>query len=357
MNKKIPLSRPAMSAIAAFLALSAPAAFAQETPTVPMTPPVASPPVSSPPTVAQPSMTAPVAAAQTAPPPAPKPVIRVPLDLPPVPAKPAPKVAERAAAPAPARAERSAPRARTAPAAVAAGSAPRVADTASPAAEAVPVAAPVMAPAEPVAKAVPLPVEQTAPAGNSFPWELAGGAAALLLVGGAGLALARRRRAQRVIEDDAVSYEAAPATTELLTGEPLAAEPLTAEQKPWVTPAYNPPVAQRPAMRTAPAFADAAPNGGMGRHEALALTGPTPDNPFATLKKRLARARFLDSQERAQYDETLAAQKDMSRKPVSAWEIAQRPVTAPAEQGVRRPEPVRGQAGRTGSLRPGYSRH
>src|SRR3546814_18330462 len=43
MTKNIALSRPAMSAIAAFLALSTPGAFAQEAPTITMTPPVAAP--------------------------------------------------------------------------------------------------------------------------------------------------------------------------------------------------------------------------------------------------------------------------------------------------------------------------
>lgn len=89
----------------------------------------------------------------------------------------------------------------------------------------------------------------------------------------------------------------------------------------------------------------------MGRHEATALAGPTQDNPFLTLKKRLKRARFFDRRERLQYEAMLAEQKDLHRKPASAWEVAQRPV--PAEQEVHRPEPVRG---RTGNLRPGWLR-
>jgi hypothetical protein len=86
----------------------------------------------------------------------------------------------------------------------------------------------------------------------------------------------------------------------------------------------------------------------MGRHEAMAMTGPTADNPFATLTKRLKRARFLDRQERVAYD-----QKDMTRKPVSAWEIAQRPAPRTQEQDVRRPEPARVRTSTI--LRPGYS--
>jgi hypothetical protein len=92
----------------------------------------------------------------------------------------------------------------------------------------------------------------------------------------------------------------------------------------------------------------------MGRHEAMAMAGPTPDNPFATLQKRLARARFLDRQERAEYEATLAAQKDMRRKPVSAWEIAQRETpAAPTEQEVRRLEPGRARK----DLKPGWTRN
>ena len=107
------------------------------------------------------------------------------------------------------------------------------------------------------------------------------------------------------------------------------------------------------APQTSPTFA-AAPSGSMGRHEAMAMAGPTPDNPFATLQKRLARARFLDRQERAEYDATLAARKDMRRTPVSAREISQRAEpAAPAEQEVRRLEP-----GRTRKeLKPGWTRN
>ena len=87
MTKNIALSRPAMSAIAAFLVLSTPGAFAQDAPTITMTPPVAAPTPQTPPTVPEPSTPAPVTAPETAQPttaqptttqpPAPKPVIRV----------------------------------------------------------------------------------------------------------------------------------------------------------------------------------------------------------------------------------------------------------------------------------------
>lgn len=342
MTKNIALSRPAMSAIAAFLVLSTPSAFAQETPTVTMTPPVAAPTPQTPPTVAEPSTTAPVAVPQAAQPAASSPVIRVPLDIAPETTAPAPKAAERAVTPAP-RAERTAQRAR--PAATAPAAATPAATPATDAPlfdEAAPIAAPVTASVEPIAEPAPAPIEQSSTTGNEFPWELAGGAAALLIAGGVGLAFARRRRTAGEVYDETPTYEYERTAT---------AEPATGNAQ-WVTPAYAP--REEVAPRTVPAFA-AAPSGSMGRHEAMALAGPTDDNPFATLNKRLKRARFLDRQERNAYDETLAGQRDMTRKPVSAWEIAQRPAPATQEQEVRRPEPARVRT--SASFRPGYSKN
>ena len=342
MTRNIALSRPATSAIAAFLVLSTPGAFAQEAPTVTMTPPVAAPTPQTPPTVAEPSMTAPVAAPQIAEPPAPKPVIRVPLEIEQAETTPAPKAAERA--PSPARAERSTARTRTAVAApVTTPAAVEPAAEAAPTAGFTSIAAPAITPAEPVAEAASVPAEKAAPTGGDFPWEIAGGAAALLIVGGAGLAFARRRRVTGAAVEETPTYAAE------RTAPPA---PVADGTQPWVTPAYAP--RQEPAApRNTPSFA-AAPSGSMGRHEAMALAGPTPDNPFATLSKRLKRARFLDRQERTTYDEALASQKDMTRKPVSAWEISQRPA-APAvqEQEIRRPEPARVRT--STSFRPGYS--
>jgi hypothetical protein len=349
MTRNIALSRPAVSAIAALMVLSTPAAFAQETPTVTMTPPVAAPTPQTPPTVAEPSPVTPVAVPQASQPVAPVPVIRVPLDM--APAETAP--AKAAAAPAP-RAERTAQRAR--PAAAAPVAATPAAATAAPAPvseaplldEATPIAAPVTA-VEPIVEPTPVAVEQTGSTGSEFPWEIAGGAAALLIVGGAGLAFANRRR--RVVDEEETVYGYEPvAERTAVAPEPATAAPATAATQEWVTPAYAP--REDVAPRTVPTFA-AAPSGSMGRHEAMAMAGPTDDNPFATLSKRLKRARFLDRKERVAYDETLGAQKDMSRKPVSAWEIAQRPAPVAQEQEVRRVEPARTRT--TTTFRPGYS--
>lgn len=333
MTKNVALARPAMSAIAAFLVLSAPAAFAQETPTIMMTPPIAAPTPPNPSTVAEPSAAAPVAAPQTAQPAAPKPVIRVPLDIAPETTAPAPKSVERAAAPA--RAER------TARPAVARAAAP-VAD--APAlAEAAPIATPVTTPVEPIVEAAPLPAEKANMTGSDFPWAIAGGAAALLFVGGAGLAFARRRRIAREGREEAPAYERVPVAT---------AKRVTDEAQPGISPAYAPREEAVIAPRSVPTFA-ATPSGGIGRHQAMAMAGPTAANPFATLNKRLKRAGFLDQQERVAYDEMLGAQKDMTRKPVGAWEIARRPAPAIQKQDVRRAEPARVRT--TTKFRPGYS--
>jgi hypothetical protein len=345
MTKCNALSRPATSAIAAFLLLSAPTAFAQEAPTISMTPPVAVSPPPVAPTTSEPATprtatTAPTVAPSTQPT-APAPVIRVPLDIdPPV---TAPAEVEVAPPPtrreAPARAERSA---RPAVAPMRAEPAPA---TAPEPAVAEPIEAP--APAAPsvvtemTPQADPAPVAADTAADDPFPWELAGGAALLLALGGAGLVLARRRRGHAATIHYAESEYVEPVTVSERVDQ--------ASNQPSVTPAYT---AQPAAARSTPAFA-AAPSGSMGRHEAMAMVGPTPDNPFATLSKRLKRARFLDRQERLAYEGTLRAQEDRARKPVSAWEIAQRDVPAAThEQEVRRPEPAHGSR----KLRPGFSR-
>lgn len=335
MTKKLPLLRPATSAMAAFLVLSTPAAFAQTAPAE-TTPPAMAPEPVAPPVV----MVSPVAAPapQTMQPAttAPVPVIRVPLDV----ARPAteatPKVAEPQAEALPApRAERqakAAPAERTRePAAAPASPATEPAAPATAAASTLaedsaltpPLATPVAEPADPV-------VAQPADAGgDAFPWEIAGGAAALLLAGGAAFALMRRRRTDFTVGD--TRYE------------DIAPAPEANRAPVFTAPPAKP--------RSTPAFATA-PHGSMGRHEALAMAGPSEDNPFLTLKKRLKRARFYDRRERMDYDALLAGQKDMRRQPASAWDIAQRPEPAPAQQEVHRPDTRPARPG----LRPGFAK-
>ncbi len=338
MTKKLPLLRPATSAMAAFLVLSTPAAFAQTAPAE-TTPPAMAPEPVAPPVVMVPPVAAP--APQTTQPAttAPAPVIRVPLDVAPPATETTPKVAEPQAEAAPApRAERqakAAPAERTRePAAAPASPATEPAAPATAAASMLaedsaltpPLAAPVAEPADPV-------VAQRADAGgDAFPWEIAGGAAALLLAGGAAFALMRRRRTDGVAEE--TRYE----------DGPVADPAPEAHRAPVITaPPAKP--------RSTPAFATA-PHGSMGRHEALAMAGPSEDNPFLTLKKRLKRARFYDRRERMDYDALLAEQKDMRRQPASAWDIAQRPEPAPAQQDVHRPDTRPARPG----LRPGFAK-
>lgn len=337
MTKKITLSRPAASAIAAFLVLSTPSAFAQ---TEPVAPPVMTPPV-SPTTAPAPTVSAPVAT-----PAQPTPVIRVPLDIEPAPA-PVAKAAPRPAAKAPAR---PAVAARTAaPEPVAAAATTTAADVipADAAATALPEAT--IAPVAPVVDAAPTPVAEAAVANNSFPWELAGGAAALLIVGGAGLAFTRRRRSS----DEEVVYESAPIAAPVVarTPEPIA-PPIAPAQPAYALREEQVIAPPAPQQRTTPAFA-AAPSGSMGRHEAMALAGPTADNPFLTLRKRLKRARFHDRKERTQYGALLESQQQVARQPASAWEIANRPAPAvAAQQAARRPDQAPLFPGR---LRPGFA--
>src|SRR3546814_15548186 len=76
------------------------------------------------------------------------------------------------------------------------------------------VAAPMTAAAEPVAEvASPPAAENASVRGSDFPWELAGGAAALLHVGGAGLAFARRRRSARALAETARTSDSEPPVT------------------------------------------------------------------------------------------------------------------------------------------------
>lgn len=345
MTKKIPLSRPATCAIAAFLAISSPSAFAQDTTApvaAPTAPTVMVPPVA--PTTAP--APAPVTSVPVVAPAQPDPVIRVPLDIEPAPA-PVAKATPRATPKAAARPTATARTATTAPVAaapVAVASETSTADTTAmtlPEQNRVPVA--------PVVDPAPAPVVDTATSESGFPWELAGGAAALLIVGGAALAFTRRRKARDEWAETTVGYDEAPVAAPVAPHivrepQPAPAQPAYAlsEEQVIVPPA--------PAQRSTPAFA-AAPSGSMGRHEAMALVGPTAENPFLTLKKRLKRARFYDRKERHEY-EGLMDQPQVARQPVSAWEIANRPEPALAKQTTRRPDQAPLFPGR---LRPGYA--
>lgn len=268
MTKHIFPPRPAGAAIAAVLALSSTAAFAQE---------IVAPP-SMPAAVPAPVLIIPQAAPAPA---APAPVIVMP-------AQPTAPVVAEAAAPAP-RATRQVaqrPSVSARPAVRAAAPAP-VARTAEPAVTAAPVAAVAAVQTADIEFAptqTALPADATPELDTATTVQTDGGLGAgeLGLIGGAlavgGIAaaalFARRRRRDPAPEpvDVFAARSAAPPT-------PLAPQPMAV---PMTT------------ARAAPVAPIAV---GTGNHVRQAEQGPTADNPFLTRRNRLRRARFLDAQE------------------------------------------------------------
>ncbi len=154
------------------------------------------------------------------------------------------------------------------------------------------------------------------------------GALAVLALGAAGFALSRRRRRDDVFADETVE------------AEPMMADPIARP-----APAF----AREAAPVAVPAAAAATlPNGfdvsRYGHHVQAAYRGPTPDNPFVSLKKRLTRAHFYDMQE------ARAAHGD-----AGSTTQAQAPVTRPAPDRFEVRSPARGTA-QTGGFRPAFQR-
>ncbi len=324
MTKKSHLSRPAASAIAAFLALSTSALGAQTTatdvapvptvsddaPQIRMTPPVIVPDVPVEPATTSPILTETSMNSETVAPP----IVTIPQPRAKSNVKHEPKLRSN---PRSAQMIASSNEMPTEPSAVPPATVPNISSPT--------VTAPASLP--PAAHNDMAVNDDTA-----IMWGLLGGGAALLLVGGAGFAAMRRRRTARPIVGP---IETGMMDTPSLAYAPI--EPQGHETGNPITPRARPSLA-------------AGPKGTMGRHEAAAIAGPTPDNPFLTLKKRLTHARFYDRMERME-QETTATQT--MRKPTNAWEIAKRSDTAPeVEQVVRRP-------GRRpffpAQMRPGYS--
>ena len=168
--------------------------------------------------------------------------------------------------------------------------APIAVRTAAPVAATTPVAAltaPAVAPADPAMVAPilePVAAAPVADTSNNDMLPIAGAAGlGILALAGAGFAMRRRRSDDEVVaEDEWVEPEAAVAQP--LPIAPVATAPISAF-------AWD----DKPAA-VAPAPVAAAPTG-LSRIEA-AKRGPTPDNPSASLKKRLSRAAFFDQRER-----------------------------------------------------------
>ncbi|WNO53146.1 hypothetical protein [Stakelama saccharophila] len=106
---------------------------------------------------------------------------------------------------------------------------------------------------------------------------------AVVIAGGAFL-MSRRRRSpeSNTIDGQAPAYATQPAEAPVPAADPAVGR----ESAPAMPPR---PVAAAATMRR---------NGEPGRHERAAERGPTPDNPFLTRRKRIARARFYDRRER-----------------------------------------------------------
>jgi len=121
---------------------------------------------------------------------------------------------------------------------------------------------------------------------------------AVIALGGAAYAFSRRRRDR---EDDQMVFEPAPVEA---TPVP-AAEPAMAA----AAPATFAPARATP--RTLPSGFDISR---FGRHTQAAYLGPTPDNPSYSLKRRLKRASFFDQRER----EAAAAGRPIEQTPIPA---------------------------------------
>ena len=270
MHTKLNRNRLAGTAIAAVLAIIATPALGQETdPLAPMTEETAAPV----------ETTIPPAETSTADEPA-----RASDSIAPEAEEAAPAAAATTAA---ATSERRAATRRTAQAAPRTVTAPSAAP--APVAEvAAPLAATDPAPIAPpiAAEAEPMPVEQPAQelALDDDALPIAAGAGlGLLLLGGAAAGLRRRHR-KAVAYRDVRQPVAEPAFARTAAREPATHRP-----------------APSPAREMAPAPFVAAPavsTAGLS-HTERAKRGPTPENPFLSLKKRLKRAAFFEQRDRA----------------------------------------------------------
>lgn len=361
---KTHLIRPGMTAIAAVIALSSTPLLAQEvTPQTQTATPAAPAQVTPPPVVrTAPASTAPTTVTPVTPQPAAPVIQAVPASATPTitpaapaPAEPAPVA--RATEPDPASPARSE---RTAPSRAAAAERRAAPAETAPAPEAQPIAPPMAVEAAPFpapldAQAAPVPIDEptvapVATTGNDMLPLIGAGVLAALALGAAGFALSRRRRRSDADESWArTEFEPAAAPAEAIAEEPVAEAPQPVAEAPAPRPAFARDVETDPApIAAGPAkLANGFDLSRYGRHVQAAYRGPTPDNPFVSLKKRLTRAHFYDMQE------------------ARAAEAANAPAAAPQPAATRPAEPARdrfevrrpGMAPtRTGGLRPAFQR-
>jgi hypothetical protein len=210
-----------------------------------------------------------------------------------------------------------------------------------------PATAPVAAPADP-AMVAPLPdpvaaapIAPVADNGMTDMLPIAGAAGlGLLALAGAGMAIRRRRRDDELVAEEnwvePANSAAAPMVEAPMVEAPMADAPIA------TAPIVAGPIAATPIAASAFAWEDkasmpAAPSAAsdLSRIEA-AKRGPTPDNPSASLKKRLARAAFFD-----QRDRLVAAGKAAPVDAMAGLPEAMDPVE-PQQQPVRRARPPLG---------------
>ncbi len=317
--------RPAMTAIAAVIALSSTPLMAQvpEEPVTTTQPPV----VEAPP--------APVAEDPLAP------TAETPTEAEPTTTQAAPPRATRRAA---TRTTRAQPAARTAPTAPAASPTPEPA-----AAQPTPVE-PVMA--EPVPPPVAAPAEQASPApagaiddllASDEALPIAGAAGlGILALAGTGLVMSRRRRRRE--EAEAIARQDYAESTPAAEAEP---GEITEPQRPAMEPTFVRAFAQSPVpgASSTPVATPTGPSTALpedfdlsrfGPHVQAAYRGPTKDNPSLSLKYRLRRAAALDQMAR----KTGAAAAKPAEAPRPAERangefLLRRPAMKPAEPGAQ----------------------
>jgi len=292
MKQNLAPIRPAMTAIAAVIALSSTPLLAQEaTPAdVQSVPAVAAPApaieAAAPPVAAAPDVAPATPAAS--PQPAMK-TMSTPVEH--VVDTPAASLTTGAGEAAPVRrqAPATAPHRTSAPSAApiaatpAATHAAPLAKTTAPAAPqpaAAPAAAP--APAAPAAAVTSSTTQSRTTSDDTLP--IAGAVVFGLLAAGAAFAMRGKRRDEDELVLDTPTQPAPVVTAEPIIVAPMAAAPVAAAS---VSPAEGP---------------TKLPNGfdlsRFGRHTRAAYLGPTPDNPSLSLKRRLKRASFFDQRER-----------------------------------------------------------
>lgn len=279
MTHKTPKIRPAMTAIAAVLALSSTQLLAQTAPEV--TPPVTEAPATSVPESAPPATTPTEPSVTIVSDP-------VPTGAEPTATKPSKSSSARRIATVARPAKAAVPVARTSVAGPVAAPAPTVEATPTPK---------VAIPADPPAVAATPPAQDASIASNDL-LPIAG-AAGLGLLGLIGIGVAMRRRKRRNEEEFVAADQYEPAIEAPVQADPLFAEPRSAPRPTEPAPAFilgaAPAAASVPAAKSMPAgdCTDAAP----GSHVEAACGGPTADNPSLSIKKRLKRAHFFDQRE------------------------------------------------------------